>query len=67
MRLAPGEAALLEDRNNGVAGGGGGGGISERKGTAAGPPDNATLMLEGALCPEYYAVRDLLYSQYHIC
>lgn len=30
-------------------------------------PENAALMLEGALCPEYYAVRDLLYGQYHIC
>ena len=28
---------------------------------------DAALLLEGALCPEYYVVRDLLYGQYHIC
>lgn len=30
-------------------------------------PTDAELLLEGALCPEYYVVRDLLYGQYHIC
>lgn len=35
---------------------------------AAGPvPTEAALLLEGALCPDYYVVRDLLYGQYHIC
>lgn len=37
-------------------------------GFAAGPvPTDAALLLEGALCPDYYVVRDLLYGQYHIC
>ena len=30
-------------------------------------PTDAALLLEAALCPEYYVVRDLLYGQYHIC
>ena len=60
--LADGSAAVA----NGVALGAPAG--SKMGSFAAGlVPTDAALLLEGALCPEYYVVRDLLYGQYHIC
>jgi cleavage and polyadenylation specificity factor subunit 2 len=29
--------------------------------------DSEDLLLEGALSTEYYAIRDIIYSQYHVC
>ena len=25
------------------------------------------ILLEGPLCPDYYSIRDIAYSQYHVC
>lgn len=50
-----------------VAAGKLGGKLSGGTGAAAAAAEHVALMLEGSLCPEYYAVRNLLYGQYHIC
>ena len=31
------------------------------------PGGDGGLVLEGALSPDYYKIREVVYSQYHIC
>lgn len=72
MRLASSDALLPVPAANSIAANGSAAAScssgSKLANSATGlVPDNAALLIEGALCPEYYAVRDLLYGQYHIC
>ena len=56
-----GGALLCGGTGGGPAGGGGT--VSVRRSAAGG----GEVLLEGPLCRAYYAVRDVLYAQYHVC
>jgi len=61
LRLALGQAGIGAEFRSGrlVCAGGR---VTVRRADAGGE-----LLLEGPLCEDYYAVRDVVYRQYHVC